>query len=295
MLAVVVPIRCIGCRGAGRMTMSEYRSNGVSLSVGDALQVLRTLPARSVDCVVTSPPYWGLRDYGVAGQYGHESTVEAYVDRLCRVFEELARVLVFGGSAWLNVGDCFGGSWGGYVASGSTAPSAADPVRRRYGTHRPPQTWHRSKDLVGVPWRVALALTGRGWWIEDAVVWHKPNARPESVQDRLSQRYEMIFRLAPSGPNGDQSPSPSTVEPIDGSVWVMPSPRSRTTHVAAGSLDIARRCVRLSAHAGEVVLDPFSGTGTTGVAAREVGCAYIGIDIDPASHAIAVDRLAGLP
>ncbi|MCE7007064.1 site-specific DNA-methyltransferase [Kibdelosporangium philippinense] len=269
-------------------------SRSVSLHVGDALQVLRRLAARSVHCVVTSPPYWGLRDYRVAGQYGHESTVEKYVAQLCDVFKELGRVLVSDGTVWLNLGDCFGGSWGGYVAAGSTAPSASDSVRCRYGSHRPPQSLHRAKDLVGVPWRVALALADRGWLIEDAIVWHKPNARPESVQDRLSQRYEMIFQLTPAEQSGDRpSPRPA-VHGAAGTVWVIPSPRTRTAHIAAGSLEVARRCIGLSAPAGGVVLDPFSGTGTTGVAARQLGRVYIGIDLDPASHAIAVGRLASL-
>jgi site-specific DNA-methyltransferase (cytosine-N4-specific) len=155
------------------------------------------MPDRAVDAIVTSPPFWGKRDYGMDGQYGLENTPEEYVDRLRGVFAEARRVLADDGTAWLNLGDCFAGSWGNYVAGGSRrSRQADDPLRvARYGTFRPPQARLRAKNLIGLPWRVAFALQHDGWLLRNAVVWHKPNAMPESVRDRLSARYELIFLL----------------------------------------------------------------------------------------------------
>lgn len=274
-------------RDAGVSAGPYLHVPGVSLYLGDARAVLRGLPTGSVDCVVTSPPYWGLRDYRVAGQYGTEPTVDGYVASLAGVFDEIARVLIPTGTVWVNLADTFGGSWGNYVAPGSTAATAVRRAGWQQGAHRPPQARHRGKDLVGVPWRVALALGERGWLLRNAVVWVKPNARPESVRDRLSQRYEWVFLFARSPEHWFVSSSEA-----DGDVWRIAGPRSTTKHVAVGPVELARRCVSFGARPGGVVLDPFSGSGTTGVAARMLGHDYIGIDLDPGCHEIAAHRLA---
>ncbi|NGY61237.1 site-specific DNA-methyltransferase [Lentzea sp. NEAU-D13] len=264
-----------------------YRSTGVELHIGDALQVLRQLDGCSVDCVVTSPPYWGHRDYGVQGQYGHESLVEDYVHVLRLVFAEVRRVLTPQGTCWLNLGDSYGGSWGNYVAVGSTAPTASDEVRRRrHGTHRPPQSRALRKSLIGVPWRAAFALQEDGWVLRNAVVWHKPNARPECVRDRLGTCYESVFLFATSK---DHYFAP-TDAPL-GDVWSVPAQPYRE-HTAVGPIEIARRAIGLGCPPGGVVLDPFSGTATTGLAARQLGCSYIGIDLNPAFHDLAIARFA---
>jgi DNA modification methylase len=267
-----------------------WRGSGVTLYQGDAREVLCGLPAGSVDCVVTSPPYWGLRDYRVVGQYGIESTVDGYVESLVRVFDEIARVLASRGTVWVNLADTFGGSWGNYVAPGSTAATAARRVRWRQGAHRPPQTRSRAKDLQGVPWLVAFALVEHGWCLREAIVWGKPNARPESVRDRLSQRYEMVFLFTRTADYW-WTPPDFDDEQGNGGVWRIPAPRSRWGHVAAGPVALAERCVEYGCPPGGVVLDPFSGSGTTGVAARAHGRDFVGIDLDPASHAIAWRRL----
>ena len=264
------------------------RSGEVTLLLGDAEQVLAGLPSGSVDCVVTSPPYWGLRDYGVSGQLGAEPTVDGYLHRLVGVFDEVARVLAARGTVWLNLGDSFGGSWGNYVAAGSGARTATQRVAVPYGSHRPPQAVYRAKDLVGVPWRVVFVLLERGWVLRNAVVWHKTNARPESVRDRFAQRYERVFLLVRTTEHWFQ---PVSEQAAVGDVWTVGADRARTGHRAAGTVEIARRCVRLGCPVGGVVLDPFSGSGTTGLAAREHGCSFIGIDLDPACHEIARRRL----
>jgi hypothetical protein len=142
-----------------------WQAPDIQVLHGDARIVLRELPSASVDCVVMSPPYWGLRDYRVPGQYGLENTVEEYVESLARVFDELVRVLAPDGTVWLNLADTFGGSWGNYIAAGSPARTASVRSGSKQGVRRPPQSRSRSKDLQGVPWRVALALVARGWLV----------------------------------------------------------------------------------------------------------------------------------
>ena len=246
---------------------------------GEQISVFRRTDAAGVricvDCVVTSPPYWGLRDYQVQGQYGSESTVNSYIDNLVTVFDNIVRLLKPSGCLLLNLGDTFGGSWGNYSTSQTNA-------------FRPPQTRYRAKDLVGVPWRVVFALHDRGWLLQKAIIWHKPNARPESVQDRLAQCYDMLFLLTRQHVSRQQQLS-KVNEFRD--IWSIPKDHNSTGHRAAGTLDVARRCVRLTCTSGAVVLDPFSGSGTTGVAARENDCRFIGIDLDPHCHDIAWARL----
>jgi DNA modification methylase len=266
-----------------------YRDEDVALYVADAMTGVAALDAASVDCVVTSPPYWGLRDYRVPGQYGLEPTVDGYVQRLIAVFAQLHRVLTPRGTAWVNLGDTYGGSWGNYIAPGSTALTATARWENKQGRQRPPQSRCRAKDLQGVPWRVAFALGERGWLLRAALVWAKPNARPESVRDRLACRYEMLFLLTTSLDHWwpDGCPQPEHIE----QVWSMPAPRGRSRHSAPGPPELAQRCVSLGCPPGGRVLDPFSGTGTTGVAAVACGRTFIGIDLDPAGHAEAITRL----
>lgn len=181
------------------------------LLCGDALACLRELPEESVDCVVTSPPYWGLRDYGVAGQIGLEPTPEEYVLKLVAVFREARRVLRRDGTCWLNLGDTYFGSWGNYggqnrghgsqrgIVNGSAVPN---PAYDGLEDFRPPSALPhptlKPKDLAGVPWMLACALRADGWWLRADIIWHKPNPLPESVTDRPTKSHEYIFLLAKS-------------------------------------------------------------------------------------------------
>src|SRR5580658_2043117 len=166
--------------------MSE---TAATLHVGDALSVLATLPDGHADCIVTSPPYWAKRDYGVPGQYGHEPSPAAYVAALRAVFSEARRVLADDGTCWLNLGDS-------YSAGNGTPHGLHSYVGRSLVGRQTPGMG--TKNLLGLPWRVALALQDDGWIVRNAIVWHKPNAMPESVRDRLNCRYEMIFLLVKS-------------------------------------------------------------------------------------------------
>jgi DNA modification methylase len=326
------------------MTRSPYWNDPISaLYVGDARDVLAELPDGSADCIVTSPPYWGKRDYGVAGQYGHEPGPAAYVETLRAVFREARRVLADRGTCWLNLGDSY--SAGGGAATGMQAYLGASLTG-----HRAPGM--AAKNLLGLPWRVALALQRDGWILRNAIVWHKPNAMPESVRDRLNCRHELIFLLVkqpsywfdldpiriphadtpstppdrPPGRRGTgtrrppRGPASGSTRPPKygthtrqvagarrygdgrrhathpngrnpGDVWSIPTRPYRGPHFAAFPIDIPTRAIAAGCPPGGMVLDPFCGTGTTGLAALDLGRRFTGIELNPAFADLAAQRL----
>src|SRR5262245_20519053 len=171
--------------------------------IGDARERLKTLPDESVHCVVTSPPYFGLRDYGVSGQMGLESTPEVFIDGMVAVFAEVRRVLRADGTLWLNMGDTYakrgGPGWQGkngqrsdrrFTGARNTVPMR-EQARTAYAGYKP-------KDLLGMPWMLAFALRADGWWLRQDVIWHKPNPMPESVRDRCTKAHEYLFLLSKS-------------------------------------------------------------------------------------------------
>lgn len=184
----------------------HWQRDGITLWCGDALETLRALPSESVHCVVTSPPYWGLRDYGVDGQIGLEESPDEHIARLVEVFREVRRVLRADGTAWVNYGDAYAGSWGaqsrgdcqdGYTdgkSMGRARQIAAHPKRTLTGSaKRTPGL--KPKDLIGLPWMLAFALRADGWWLRSEVIWHKPSPMPESAKDRPSTSHEHLFLL----------------------------------------------------------------------------------------------------
>ena len=175
---------------------------------GDSTEVMRGMEPESVHCVVTSPPYWGLRDYGVDGAYGLEPTLDEYIANMVEVFREVRRVLRKDGTLWLNLGDAYAGSWGNYGGQGGPNGQRAKATERfdrpAYDDNgrRPPQSYSNNglkpKDLIGLPWRVAFALQADGWWLRSDIVWAKPNPMPESVTDRPTRAHEYVFLLSKS-------------------------------------------------------------------------------------------------
>lgn len=252
---------------------------------GEALAMLRTLPTASVHAIVTSPPYWKLRDYGHQDQLGLEEDVRAFVSRLVGVFEEARRVLRPDGVTWLNLGDTYAGEGGGGQGkSGQRVTRTTPRFPRKISPGLKP------KDLVGVPWRVALALQDAGWWLRSEVIWHKPNPIPESVTSRPTRAHEHLFLLA----NGhdhffDAAPlrepargrRPGDVGDRSGrSIWTIPVVPSDKRHPAPWPPRLARRCVLSACPPGGVVLDPFcGGSGAAAIAAIESGRHFIGIDL----------------
>lgn len=275
---------------------------------GDALSILRTMTSESVNCIVTSPPYYGLRDYGQAGQIGHEPEPGIYINKLVDVFREARRVLRDDGTLWLNLGDIYG----------------------------------KSKNLIGVPWRVAFALQEDGWNLRQDIIWSKLNPMPESVSDRCTKSHEYIFLLTKSrnyyfdtdaiaekahrakndwrcngsagtlghgnrggnkyGDNPDEhmrtkSGNEYTEEAVrrnKRSVWTTAVARYKGAHFATYPPELIRPCIKAGCPAGGVVLDPFFGSGTTGVVAIEEGRQYIGIELNPKYVDLARQRLAAV-
>lgn len=165
---------------------------------GDCIEMLRTLSDASVHCCVTSPPYWGLRDYGHDGQIGLEATPEAYVARMVEVFREVRRVLRDDGTLWLNLGDSYNAYNGNRGRSTSFQSATEEACPSFTSGHGLTAKGLKNKDLVGIPWRVAFALQADGWWLRQDIIWHKPNPMPESVRDRCTKAHEYVFLLTKS-------------------------------------------------------------------------------------------------
>lgn len=180
-----------------------YEADGITIFCGDAKSVLSTLPDESINCCVTSPPYFGLRDYGMAGQIGLEATPEEYVASLVAVFREVKRVLRVDGTLWLNLGDCFSTGSGGDNGNGTstlTTNRRDFPNAKSFGANRKRKntTGLPAKNMIGIPWRVAFALQADGWILRQDIIWAKPNPMPESVTDRCTKSHEYIFMLSKS-------------------------------------------------------------------------------------------------
>ena len=249
---------------------------------GDATHALKLLPDRSIQTVVTSPPYWSLRDYGVEEQIGRNDSLRGYLKSIVCTFEQIRRVLRDDGTVWLNVGDSY--------TSGNRRYRAPDRKNRaRAMAVRPPTPEGlKPKDLIGVPWRLAFALQDAGWWVRSEVIWHKPNAHPESVRDRPTKAHETVFLLSK---HKDYYYDHEIVKgPRDRrlrTVWEIPTEPVRRVngkvddHPAMMPLSLARCCVAITTHDDGIVLDPYAGSGTTLLAARELGRRWVGIEIKP--------------
>jgi site-specific DNA-methyltransferase (cytosine-N4-specific) len=299
------------------------------LFLGDAAETLRRLPAGIAQTIVTSPPYYGLRDYGCAGQLGREASPGEYVDALTGVLDAAARVLRPDGVVWLNLGDT-------YSSRANGGPSSRRHTGRGHrniaGTRVNTTSGAPLKSLLLMPARVSLALVERGWIVRNDIVWHKPNAMPESVQDRLSARHEHVFLLArrpcylfdldsikvaaqhrsSGGRRGreyaaavgtgaaarrygaNESSTLATAahaERNPGDVWTMATRGSSAEHFAMFPIDLPLRCVAAGSRPGDLVVDPFSGMATTGKAALRLGRRYLGIDLNPVYLDAAGDEL----
>lgn len=361
-----------------------------ALYCGDSLAVLKTLPPESVQCCVTSPPYFGLRDYGVDGQIGLEKTPESYVSTLVDVFSEVRRVLRDDGTLWLNVGD----SYAGYHGNKNTTYNEAPSNKGGYFENQRKSTVGvgglKQKDLIGIPWRLAFGLQDAGWFLRCDIIWHKPNPMPESCKDRPTRAHEYIFMFSkarryfydweamqepisaianmgkfqtpqslsfarsvcePTRPGQtanqhrpNRMPRPgidtrggnqgSGGIPIVGkgnaktfrgggtytrgvsfcnsegkereshgnspnqsltrntrSVWTIPTAPCPDAHFATFPPALAEKCIRAGTRHGDSVLDPFMGSGTTGMVARNMGRKWIGIELNPDYCDIALTRI----
>jgi DNA modification methylase len=281
----------------------------VKVLTGDVQKLLPELEDDSIDCVVTSPPYWGLRDYGVDGQIGMEPTPEEYISKLTGVFHEIKRILRPKGTLWLNIGDS-------YSASSNTGGTAsfqkAGPMTTK--GHGVPKGL-KPKNLVGIPWRLALSLQSDGWYLRSDIIWSKSNPMPESVIDRPTKSHEYIFLLTKSESyfydmeavkeratyqddrvrDRDSSKLNHTPGKTRSSglktnhydfrnirtVWNFNSQPFPDAHFAVFPEELPTRCIKAGCPAGGIVLDPFAGSGTTGAVARALGRSSISIELNP--------------
>ena len=284
------------------------------IKIGDSLEVLRTMDEESVHCCVTSPPYWALRNYEHDGQLGQESTPEEYVDKLVEIMSEVKRVLRSDGTLWLNLSDS-------YFGSGSKKDSK-DTQRLK------------TKDMVGIPWRVAFALQADGWWLRSDIIWHKTDAMPIPVNDRPQSCHEHIFLLSKSkkyyyDKDAILEPlkNPNRKDPSDKSgfggnknignkdktlsgaysgtvydatklkgrnkrdVWSVATSSYKGAHFAVYPPKLIEPCILAGCPDGGTVLDPFSGSGTTGVVALNNQKKYIGIELNPEYATISHERI----
>jgi len=261
--------------------------NQAKVILGNAVDVLRTLDSGLARTCVTSPPYWGLRDYGQEAQLGVEDSPEAFIENLCLVFDEVWRVLADDGTLWVNIGDSYGKTARGYV---------------------------KVKDLVGIPWMFAFAMRARGWYLRQDIIWAKPNPMPESVTDRCTKSHEYIFLFSKQpryyydheaireknvtgGGGGISNKRTSkrfgTVLQENGpdyvpngfrnkrSVWTVPTRGYKEAHFATYPAALILPCVLAGSAIGDTVLDPFSGSGTTGEVALLNNRNYVGVELNP--------------
>jgi site-specific DNA-methyltransferase (adenine-specific) len=245
---------------------------------GDCIEQMRTLAPDSVQTCITSPPYFGLRDYGHDGQIGREETPDEYVARLVEVFREVHRVLRKDGTLWLNLGDSYaanGGSHGGRQDNqrGVGAKRTHDAGGADSGRRRAP-VGLKAKDLIGIPWRVAFALQADGWFLRQDIIWHKPNPMPESVRDRCTKAHEYLFLLSKEPRYYFDAASMQENGSTSGrrnrrSVWTIQTRPFKGAHFATFPPALVRPCILAGSRPGDIVLDPFGGSGTTAAVAIE--------------------------
>lgn len=267
------------------MYQSQSRtSDGVANQVlgGDCLEILPLIDSESVQSCVTSPPYWGLRDYAHPEQIGSEETPLDYINNLLEIFSEVHRVLRKDGTLWLNVGDGYARNGG----TGSHGPNAIVGNTRKLIQKRNckvPDMWGlKDRDLMGMPWRLAFALQEFGWYLRSRITWVKRTAMPESVKNRPTTATEEIFLLTKSpiyyyDPNGVREESGANLR----NFWILGPDPSTNGHPATFPRELARRCISLGSRPNDLILDPFGGSGTTGVVAKELNRRSILIELNP--------------
>ena len=295
-----------------------------TILTGDALEMLKTIESGTINTCVTSPPYYGLRNYGVDGQIGLEETPEQYINKLVAVFREVRRVLRDDGTCWVNIGDSYCNT-NGYAR--------AQPEFQRQGRNDAPandrdltqlhEAGFKTKDLIGIPWMLAFALRADGWYLRQDIIWAKPNPMPESVTDRCTKSHEYIFLLSKSkqyyydyksvqedtGREGGKprqfgaSNQIGTLRNDEGqmfvddgkrnkrSVWTVCVNGFKEAHFATFPQALIEPCILAGAPFDGLVLDPFTGSGTTAVTALQNGRNFIGVELNPKYVTMAEKRI----
>ena len=253
---------------------------------GDAEVLLKQFPSNFFRCCITSPPYWGLRDYGTEGQIGAEEEPSDYICHLVAVFEQVYRVLTEDGTLWLNIGDSYTSGNRGY-----RAPDKKNPVRAMSYRAKTPDGL-KPKDLIGIPWRLAFALQKADWYLRSDIIWEKPNCMPESVKDRPTRAHEYVFLFSKSlkyyyDYESVREPSGRNRRTI----WSIPTDPFPGAHFATFPQKLVEPCILAGSQPDDWVLDPFFGSGTVGVVCEQQHRNYVGIELNPEYVNIAVERV----
>lgn len=303
-------------------------NESMQILIGDSRDRLKEIPDKFFQSCITSPPYWGLRDYGHSNQIGLEQSPDEYVAELVSVFREVKRVLKDDGTLWLNLGDSY--------ASSKDSKTVPDTLRTGDGTkvgnaaNRNPQVIKnaglKNKDIVGIPWTVAFALRADGWYLRQDIIWAKPNPMPESVTDRCTKSHEYLFLLTKSSSyyfDNEAIKEPTTTRdttnrdrdstrlnntpgraPMKGlktndyetrnkrDVWTINTKPYKDAHFAVMPKALVEPCVLAGTKIGDIILDPFMGSGTVGLVALENNRQFIGVELNPEYAELAQNRMA---
>lgn len=251
----------------------------IILITGDTRELIKTIPDNTFQCAITSPPYWGVRDYGVKNQIGAEPDLDDYISDLASIFSELRRTLKPDGTFWLNIGNT-------YTSGGRKWRQEDSKNKGRAMSYRPPTPdGLKKKDLVGVAWMLAMACQREGWYLRNDIIWHKPNCQPESVRDRLTVSHEYLFLFTKSEKYYfDQEAIKEPTTNGDGiknkrTVWSINTEPCPEAHFAVFPKALVRPCLLAGTKVNDIVFDPFYGAGTVGIVAKELGRRCVGIEI----------------
>lgn len=294
---------------------------------GDCLEVLKTMETGSIDCIVTSPPYWSLRDYGVEGQLGLEPRFQDYIEKLLIIFDECKRVLKNEGTLWVNLGDTYAGTMPKTIEDIGRTAKIAKNIGENYCLHGTKNQTVKDKSLIGIPDRFKIAMIDNGWVCRNDIIWHKPNAMPSSATDRFTVDYERLFFFTKQGkyyfkqlkvPAVDNMPRNRNHKPTEElsrafkgnppkgyfghigtgyedrnmrTVWTINTKSYKDAHFAVFPEELPKRCIESGCPKGGTVLDIFCGSGTTGVQAKKQGMEFIGIELNPEYVELANKRI----
>ena len=277
------------------------KNNMITIKKGNCLDVLKTLPKKHFHTCVTSPPYWGLRDYQTDGQLGLEETPEEYVQSLVGVFQDVRRVLRDDGTVWLNLGDSYYNyrPGKGQELPKQTVSKTNQDLPVTVSRRANKQEGLKEKDLVGIPWRVAFALQADGWYLRQDIIWHKPNPMPESVEDRCTKSHEYIFLLSKNKKyfyDHKEIKEKAVDEMVcekknKRSVWTVITKPYAKAHFATYPPDLIEPCILAGCPKDGFVLDPFGGAGTTGLVADRLDRNCVLIELNGDYAEIAEERL----
>ena len=284
------------CRLAEKVNWQGKTHSGLSWSIhnGQAEEVLQSLPPESINCVVTSPPYYWLRNYGVDGQIGMEETPEEYAQAISNVMDQVMRVLCKDGVLFLNIGDTY------YSGKGRSHGVDKKSNKRRFGLRAVDKSGGlgigiQRKSILGIPWRVAIEMSSRGWVLRSPIIWHRENCLPEYVSDRPSRSYEYVFLFAKSRKYYFDK-QPLIDQKVEEDMWTIAAKPKATNGLETAPFpdELVKRCLEVGCKKGGMILDPFLGGGTTARVALNMGYEAIGIDLNHKFCVHAVNQIKTL-